>query len=283
MTRSPDAVRRVVAILNFFIDHPGQTFSLAELVRALKLGRATCLGLVSGLVESGYLYKTNDKTYLLGPRLLAASDAVRESSSPMTVAQPEMRALADQYGAVASAAFREGTESIVRERASAASHVGYTIPRGLRWPLSPDVAGIFFVWSDASEVDAWLAEFDPPPSPRQIEIMQGTIQFVRSHGFAFAVRSDENSSDVPPIELYGRNNVHRHMLFSACIDPNENYDVGIIQAPVYDRRSVAFVLSVQGFSSPRSGREVIEMGENIRDAAERISSFMDHTRERRTK
>lgn len=280
MPRSPDAVRRVVAILNFFVDHPGQAFTLAELVRALQLGRATCLGLLTGLVEAGYVYRTNDKSYLLGPALLAVSDAVRESSSPLTVARPEMRALADRYGAVASAAFREGIESIVRERASAAAHVGYTMPRGARLPLTPQVAGIFFVWSSAAEVNAWLAEFNPPPSPRQLEAMRGTIQFARTYGFAFAIRSDEHVDGLASLDLYGRTHTDRHMLFAATVNASEHYDVGVIQAPVYDRRTVAFVLNVQGFSSPRTGREIIEMGEHVRDAAERISCFMDHTRER---
>ena len=283
MPQPPDSVRRLVAILNFFVDHPGQAFTLAELVRALKMGRATCLGLVSGLVEGGYLYRAHDKSYLLGPAFLAASNAVRENSSPLNVARPELRALADRYGAVASAAFREGTESIVRERASSASHVGYTIPIGTRWPLTPSVAGIFFVWSEAQEVDAWLAQFNPPPTTKQLEVMSGAIQFARAHGFTFAIRNTENVSGLTPIELYGRTNDHWHMLFCASVDPAKEYDVGVIQAPVYDRRKVAFVLNVQGFSNPHTGHEIMAMGEQVRDAAERISSFMDHTRERTTR
>ena len=71
MTRSSPGVHRVVAILNFFADHPGQAFTLTDLVRALKLSRATCHALLVGLVECGYLYRASDKSYILGPAPMA--------------------------------------------------------------------------------------------------------------------------------------------------------------------------------------------------------------------
>ena len=71
MSRSSPGVRRVAAILNFIADHPGQAFALTDLVRALKLSRATCHALLTGLVDVGYLFRTSDKTYVLGPALAA--------------------------------------------------------------------------------------------------------------------------------------------------------------------------------------------------------------------
>jgi DNA-binding IclR family transcriptional regulator len=55
MSRSSPGVMRVAAILNFIADHPGQAFAMTDLVRALKLSRATCHALLTGLVEVGYL------------------------------------------------------------------------------------------------------------------------------------------------------------------------------------------------------------------------------------
>src|ERR1700722_3522749 len=71
MARFSPGVRRIVAILNFFADHPKQSFTLTDLVRALKLSRATCHALLAGLVESGYLYRTADKSYVIGPTLVS--------------------------------------------------------------------------------------------------------------------------------------------------------------------------------------------------------------------
>ena len=114
---------RVAAILNFIADHPGQAFALTDLVRALKLSRATCHALLTGLVDVGYLYRTTDKTYVLGPALAAIGRTAAEHFSPLQVAQPEMRSLADEFDIVCGAYFLEGDTIHLRERAASLSHV----------------------------------------------------------------------------------------------------------------------------------------------------------------
>src|ERR1700733_8628174 len=163
MSRSSPGVRRIVAILNFFADHPNESFTLSDLVRALKLSRATCHGLLTGLVEAGYLYRTSDRGYLLGPVLVSIGEVAKAHYSPLKVAQPEMRLLADEFDTVCSASFREGRDVIVRERASAVSHLGFSVPRGWQAPLLPQFAGVFFVWSAPEEVRAWLDDLNPAP------------------------------------------------------------------------------------------------------------------------
>ena len=147
MARSSPGVRRMVAILDFFADHPGQTFTLTDLVRALKLSRATCHALLTGLVDSGYLYRTHDKSYVIGPRLVAIGRIANEHFSPLQVAQPEMRALADEFSAICSAFFREGDEVVVRARAASISQLGFSIPQGARLQLRPPFGAIYFAWS----------------------------------------------------------------------------------------------------------------------------------------
>src|ERR1700744_3126443 len=110
MSRSSPGVRRVAAILNFIADHPGQAFALTDLVRALKLSRATCHALLTGLVDVGYLYRTSDKNYMLGPSLASIGRIALQHASPLQVAQPEMRALADEFDVFCAAYFREGDD-----------------------------------------------------------------------------------------------------------------------------------------------------------------------------
>src|SRR3546814_10662225 len=107
MARTSPGVQRIVSILNFFADHPEQSFTLTDLVRALKLSRATCHALLTGLVEAGYLYRSHDKSYVLGPTLDAIGRIADPHSSPLQITQPEMRALADEFDAVCSAFFRD--------------------------------------------------------------------------------------------------------------------------------------------------------------------------------
>ena len=54
MTRTSPGVKRIAAILDFLADHPTQSFALTDLVRALKLSRATAHALLTGLVEVGW-------------------------------------------------------------------------------------------------------------------------------------------------------------------------------------------------------------------------------------
>jgi len=147
MTRSSPGVKRIAAILDFLADHPAQAFALTDLVRALKLSRATCHALLTGLVEVGYLYRTSDKTYVLGPALAKVGRAAAQNMSPLQIAQPEMRALADEFDVVCSAFFLEGDTIVSRERAASISHVGYSIPLGTRVRLLPRSLPTFFSWS----------------------------------------------------------------------------------------------------------------------------------------
>ena len=77
MTRTSPGVKRIAAILDFLADHPTQSFALTDLVRALKLSRATCHALLTGLVDVGYLFRTSDKTYVLGPALATIATEIR--------------------------------------------------------------------------------------------------------------------------------------------------------------------------------------------------------------
>lgn len=262
-------------MLNFFAEHPGQSFSLTDLVRTLKLSRATCHGLLVGLVEARYLYKTSDKSYVLGPALVSISEIAKSHFSPLQITQPEMRALADEYDGICTAAFRDGTGAVVRARAAAVSHLGYTVPRDIRLHLPPELAGIFFVFSPPTEVAQWLSELDPLPSAKQREAMAAGIEFIRKHGFQFSILNKvKDMKGLAQDGGRGREHAKLHMLPLTDLDPKRSYEIGVIQAPVYGRRNVAFVLNLQGFNGPRTGMEVAEIGARLIEACERISTFV---------
>ncbi|MET0241686.1 MAG: helix-turn-helix domain-containing protein [Sphingobium sp.] len=278
MSRSSPGVRRVVAILNFFADHPGQPFTLTDLVRALKLSRATCHGLLAGLVEAGYLYRSSDKSYLLGPALVSIGEVAKAHFSPLQAAQPEMRALADEFDAICSAAFREHGDIVIRERAAAVSHLGNSVQRGTRLPLAPQFASLFFVHSPQAEIDAWLAEVEPTPTEEQRDALNQGIAFVREHGFLFSVRNPGASYDMASHEwLYDPVYKTAPILPVFDIDPDAEYRLMFVQAPVLDaRRKVAFVIGVQGLTRNYKGSEVLSIGERVCASRDRISNFMTH-------
>jgi DNA-binding IclR family transcriptional regulator len=265
----------VAAILNFIADHPGQAFALTDLVRALKLSRATCHALLTGLVDVGYLYRTSDKTYVLGPALAAIGRTAAEHFSPLQVAQPEMRSLADEFDVVCAAYFLEGDMIHLRDRAASLSHVGYPVPLGTRMKLRSPQAVAYFAWSP-KEAEAWLETTDLKPSPDRRELMFKAMEFARENGFVVLIRRpgfDLTSgqydrevgaeTDEIPVQPVAR------------IEPEGSYPIGALMAPIFDAQGkVSFCLLLAGFHATMSGTQVMDAGARLRGACERISAFV---------
>lgn len=271
MSRSSPGVARVAAILNFIADHPGQSFALTDLVRALKLSRATCHALLTGLVDVGYLYRTTDKTYVLGPALAAIGRVAAAHFSPLQVAQPEMRSLADEFDVVCGAYFLEGEVIHLRDRAASLSHVGYPVPLGTRMPLRWIQAMSFFARTPR-EAEAWAAKAEPALGPDLLDQYRVGLEFVRENGFLALVRRPGTEgggtgigagTDDPPV-------VPQLDLQDATV-----YPLVAVMAPIYDGRNrVTMSLVLAGFHGSMSGAHVIRAGRRLAEACQRISGFL---------
>lgn len=272
---SPSA-QRVIAILNFFADHPGQAFSLTDLVRSLRLSRATAHAFLTTLADAGYLYRASDKSYVLGPVLAAIGQVANMHFSPLQVAQPEMRRLADEFDVVCSAIFRERGDIVVRERATSHSNLGFTLPRGGRLPLRPPFGGIFFASSSVAAVDGWLSQLDPPAAPGQREEMLAGMEFVKDRGFQYTVRTPQQQpEDMSSEWLFLETMEDRPILLLSTLDEAKDYALSSVTAPVFGQDgSVAFVLALVGFTGERTGAEIATIGERLRGAADRIAGFL---------
>lgn len=276
MAQGSPSAHRVIAILNFFADHPGQAFTLTDLVRSLHLSRATAHAFLTTLADAGYLFRASDKSYVLGPALAAIGQVAGEHCSPIQIAQPEMRGLADEFDAVCSAVFRDGNEIVVRERATSRSNLGFTLPHEGRLPLRPPFGGIFFASLPESAVDAWLAQLDPPAAKEQREEMLRGIAFVRKHGYQFTMRTPrEQPQDLSADWLFIEQADERPILLATAIDRDETYRLASVTSPVFGADgNVAFVLALVGFTGNRTGEEIDAIGRRLHEAAERISGFL---------
>ena len=273
MSRSSPGVARVAAILNFIADHPGQAFALTDLVRALKLSRATCHALLTGLVDVGYLYRTTDKTYVLGPALAAIGRTAAEHFSPLQVAQPEMRRLADEFDVVCGAYFLEGDTIHLRERAASLSHVGYPVPLGTRMPMR-SVQAMSFYSRAPRDAESWLARTDSELSPEQIDEFHAGLDFVRQNGFiALSRRGGINAEMDGPGIRAGTDDPP--VVPQLTLDAAKSYPLMAIMAPIYDNRNrVTISLVMAGFHSTMTGAAIHEAGRQLAEACERISGFL---------
>jgi DNA-binding IclR family transcriptional regulator len=272
-SRSSPAVRRVAAILNFMAAHPSQAFTLTELIRALKLSRATCHALLTGLVEVGFLYRASDKQYVLGPAMVSIARQAAEHASPLLVAQPEMRALADEFDALCAASFREDHDVVVAEHAASVSNLDGALPRGSRLKLHPVPGAIFFAWSPQEEVDAWLDACQPRPTVSERTRMQAVIAFTREHGFSVHVNSPEAAPAPDGLAADEARNFPIALL--AKLDPETPYDLASITAPVFDGDGkVALALSLSRLPPPTTGAEIERTGRRLRQACDRLSEYI---------
>ena len=263
----------MAAVLDFMADHPGEAFALTDLVRALKLSRATCHALLTGLVEVGYLYRATDKTYVLGPALATIGRVAAEHFSPLQIAKPEMRRLADDFDVVCSAMFLEGEFIVSRERAASVSHVGYSLPLGTRIRMRPRSIAIFLAWSPA-EARAVLDKADPPLTAAQRGAIEANIAFVREHGFNVHIRNPAYQPEEFALEPLADAEGDPPFVLIERLEPDESYLLSSIVAPVFDARGrVEFVIGLMGFNRAITGREIAASGEQLKAACARISEF----------
>jgi DNA-binding IclR family transcriptional regulator len=277
MARSSPGVRRIVSILNFFADHPEQSFTLTDLVRALRLSRATCHALLAGLVESGYLYRTNDKSYVIGPTLVAIGRIANEHFSPLQVAQSEMRSLADEFDAICSVFTRERDEVVVRGRAAAMSHVGFSIPHGARMKLRAPYSAIYYAWAPPGEAEAWLAQAEPPPTPENRAAMHEAMVFGREHGYLLGVRNLRMATawNETPERIFSSERNDYPVLLAPELDMQQDYLLASVLAPIFDlQHQVAFTMGLMGFNGLVKGAQVHKMGIRLRAACDRITRFI---------
>jgi DNA-binding IclR family transcriptional regulator len=266
----------MVAVLNFLAQHPGQSFTLTDFTKALDLSKATCHALLAGLVDAGYLYRTGDKSYTIGPGLVAIGRVAVEHYSPMQIAIPEMRILAEKFDAVCTALSKEGDESVVQAQAASLARIDLAKDTGTRRLLRPPFGGIYYAWSPPDEAERWLDQFDPPPNAQQRSDLLAGMEFVRDHGFCFGVRNRDFAIHWDSPELYFSRDPERFALsLQTEIVRDQIYDLAFVTAPVLEApNSVAFTIGLSGFAFPVTGGKIEEIGNLLCETCTRISAYV---------
>ena len=273
-SRSSPGVQRVATILNFIAEHPGQAFGLTDLVRALKLSRATCHALLTGLVEVGYLYRTSDKTYVMGPALAAIGRKAFEHLSPLQVLVPEMRRLADELDLICTAYFLEDGTVVVRERAASISHLGRLGPLGTRLKLRSQTAVAFLASQSDEEVSNWVASHSPPLSAHeQANFLEG-IAFAREHGFVAITRVPMKATP-PANPVIGTDIPHIEVEVATELKPDTAYSLGSVIVPVVGRPDHApCAIALAGFDSDVLGSRVFELAAKLQEVSANVSALL---------
>jgi DNA-binding IclR family transcriptional regulator len=268
MTQISPPVARAAAVLNFLAEHAEQAFTLSEIAKSLRMSSATCHNLLTALTETGYVYRTMGKTYVLGPALARVAQASLSPSVIMQMVRPEMRALADEFDAVCSTAQLVENKIVIRERASAISHLNWHKQTSQTLPATRPYGGIFRAW-DEEAVEAWLQKFEEGERERA----SAAMAFQRAKGFGYGVRT------VPLVDRANARELQYQQAltdnFPSSLEPQKKYELAYVVAPVFSRPGeVAFILSLTGFVEPIRGAAVEVIGQRLRSACERVSAFI---------
>lgn len=277
MSRRSPAVDRTVAVLNHLAASPRQRFSLSELARDLDLNKATAHALLSTLVDVGYLVRhDDDKTYALGPALIALGNAALEAYPAATLAQAPMDRLSRELDLECVASTAIAGEIVILASSGTPRPLGINVQPGLRLPLVPPLGTVFVAWSGSREIDRWLNRLGPDASDDDLERYRLALRVVRQRGYSVGLGGDEQQRLVESMQAGGRGRPpaapgEEYALVELA--PGSPYTINHIGAPVFgpDGR-VALALFLIGFRGQISADEVPRYAGRLVDEAAEVTA-----------
>ena len=257
--RSSPPTQRVVAILDFMAEHPHDRFGLSELARHVGLAKPTCLGIVTTLTESGYLVRdSRDKTYRLGPSLIALGHIAQESMRVSPAAREELRRLSGTFSTTAAlAAVVDDRITLLELVGPPGADVGVRV--GQSYPFAPPVGLMFVLWDDDALRD-WLGRAPTIPLRTDTQRLDRVIAECRTAGYLverltpggrrlYALMAGMSSKLPDELRaLLGEliSDIGERVYLRSEAEARQRHDISVISAPVYDHhRRQIMVVSLQ--------------------------------------
>jgi len=286
--RQSPPTRRVAELLDTVVRRPGHSFTLAELAKDTGISKATCLGIVNELAETGWLSRDPaTKTYRPGATMLAAGAAAEEGFAAVHLARPHIAALTRETGMACTASAIVDDLVTVLARTDPPGRgtalVGPAFRVGQRYPFDPPSGVMFVAWDDDATVEAWLAREPLPPLRSEPEQLRAVVRACRTRGHLVVGLGEPDAglytllSDLADAQLAARLGELLQQRMPAGVQPyligeptaRKRYDVSTIVAPVFDRDGhTEFLLAVLPMTSGITGTE-------IRDAAAALMRTTD--------
>lgn len=139
-TDGVSAVNRALDLLDAFAEKDS-ALSLAELSRRTGLYKSTALRLIQSLEGYGYLQRTPENQYRLGPKALYLGSLYQSHFDPSRFMPQVLRRIAEEVNETASFYVREGDRRVCLFRHEAARMVRASLVPGERLPVDVGAAG----------------------------------------------------------------------------------------------------------------------------------------------
>lgn len=286
-TRSSPPTDRVVSVLNYLVARSGRRFGLSELARALGLSKPTCLGILTSLVEAGYLVRDPvSVTYGLGPALIAAGRAAQNGFAIGPVARKHLAELSERYDTTCTAS------AVVSDRITVLESVEPNSRRGSgrigqAYPFAPPIGLMYVLWDADDRLEAWLNREPTLPVRIDTEHLARVVEECRSSGYLVetltavgqklhsvmaGVAADELPKEVR--ELLGEmvsGLGERVYLGMREAQSDAVHEVSVIAAPTYDAHGAQALVLTLHVGAAITGAEIAERGQSLVAAAEAIT------------
>jgi DNA-binding IclR family transcriptional regulator len=272
---------RGLEIVDFLAAFPTRDFTLSEIVRASGINPASCHAVLNALTERGYVTRVpGQKTFRLGPVLIAAGDAALRAQPLVMLARDAAADLAADLGIPVMMSAAVGDDIVgVLAQPDPQGRIP-SLRTGERRPLVPPLGAPFVAWSEEAAIEAWLARAGESEAAQR-----RNLSLIRDRGFQVALRSPGTTRLAPEISDMARGReaprYREHMVgllsglgeipMPETILPDERYEVVLIAAPLFDRAGTcAFNLCLTDFPAPLSGSEILACAERLLAACLKI-------------
>jgi DNA-binding IclR family transcriptional regulator len=277
MVRPAPAAFKATQILDFLIAHPSQSFTLSQIARANDMNVATARTVLAVLTDAGYLvHQRSNRSFAIGPLLVAAGAAALERYPAVDIARNEMARVSTEFDVELLLTVAAGDDIV------AVARTGRPHPRGIdigrRVPLVPPLGAVFIAWSSEEEMEHWVDRAGQGHST-EMDRYRRILESTASRGYSVALRvpgADDVVADAiaavadHPGDRGGFqqavSNLSRVDYHLEDLDHDGPFRVLMIAAPVFDADGrTLLAISLLDVPSPLSATEVVEWGSRLRD------------------
>jgi DNA-binding IclR family transcriptional regulator len=187
-SRTAPTAERALRILESLAVDPARSYTLAELQRRLGYSHGNLHAILATLVAMGHVRRdSTDRSYSLGPALLAIGAAARQAYPSVDAATPHMDALAAELDTECQAGMRVGDSIVIVARVGPLLPFGFGVQVGERFPLTPPIGSSFFAWAAPDDLELYLKSAVAALGPTAIDRHREAIAAVRRRGYSVHV------------------------------------------------------------------------------------------------
>jgi DNA-binding IclR family transcriptional regulator len=276
---------RATLVLDFLASHPRQSFTLAELARALAVNAPSTQAVLLALTERGYVARDDrHRTYALGPAVVVLGEAALVRHPVVRAAREEMELLAEDVTAqfLGNVVIGDGIVAVVNQ-GRPRRPLG-TAWLGARVPFTAPFGPVFAAYAIVEDRERWLA------SPERGAALRRTLSerlgVLRERGYAVEPEGPIHRVVGDAIERAITQPLDRaawHQVrvlseelvtqFAAAADAWIGAtEISYVSVPVFSATvTVAMTITATGFAGPMTTTEVRAMAERMQATAEVIS------------